>query len=193
MRTAEITRETKETTISCCLDLDGSGNAEIRTGIGFLDHMLELLAFHSGMDLRLDADGDLDVDDHHTVEDCGIVLGTAFRKALGERRGINRYGFFTLPMDESLAESVIDISGRPYLVFQGEFRREMIGLLATEMIEEFLRAFAVSAGVTLHVRILYGSNDHHKAEAVFKSLGRALRQAVNVNGDQIPSTKGSLE
>ena len=193
MRTAEITRETKETTISCRLDLDGSGNAEIRTGIGFLDHMLELLAFHSGMDLRLNADGDLDVDDHHTVEDCGIVLGTAFRKALGDRRGINRYGFFTLPMDESLAESVIDISGRPYLVFQGEFRREMIGLLATEMIEEFLRAFAVSAGVTLHVRILYGSNDHHKAEAVFKSLGRALRQAVNVNGDQIPSTKGSLE
>ena len=163
------------------------------TGIGFFNHMLELLAFHSGMNLYIDANGDLDVDDHHTIEDCGILIGQALRKALGSRAGIARYGSFTLPMDEVLASVNLDISGRPYLVFNCEFQRDQIGMMATEMVEEFMRAFAVNAGITLHVNVHYGKNDHHKAEAIFKALGRALKEAVRVSGDQIPSSKGMLE
>ena len=155
--------------------------------------MMTLLAFHGRMDLVLEADGDLDVDDHHTIEDCGIVLGQAFKKALGERVGINRYGSFTLPMDEALATVNLDISGRPYLVFNCEFSRDQIGMMSTEMVEEFLRAFAFNAGITLHVNLHYGNNDHHKAEAIFKALGHALKEAVMVSSDILMSTKGMLE
>lgn len=193
MRSVKLERETKETQVECELNLDGEGKASVNTGIGFFNHMLELLAFHSGMNLYLRADGDLDVDDHHTIEDCGILLGKVMRKALGDRAGIARYGSFTLPMDETLASVDLDISGRPYLVFNCEFKRDQIGMMATETVEEFLRAFAFQAGITLHVNVHYGSNDHHKAEAIFKALGRALRAAVKVSGDRIPSTKGMLE
>ena len=193
MRSVKLERETKETQVECELNLDGEGKASVNTGIGFFDHMLELLAFHSGMNLYLRADGDLDVDDHHTIEDCGILLGKVMRKALGDRAGIARYGSFTLPMDETLASVDLDISGRPYLVFNCEFKRDQIGMMATETVEEFLRAFAFQAGITLHVNVHYGNNDHHKAEAIFKALGRALKAAVKVSGDKIPSTKGMLE
>ena len=193
MRSVKLERETKETQVECELNLDGEGKASVNTGIGFFNHMLELLAFHSGMNLYLRADGDLDVDDHHTIEDCGILLGKVMRKALGDRAGIARYGSFTLPMDETLASVDLDISGRPYLVFNCEFKRDQIGMMATETVEEFLRAFAFQAGITLHVNVHYGNDDHHKAEAIFKALGRALRAAVKVSGDKIPSTKGMLE
>lgn len=193
MRTSVKSRFTKETEIHCQLNIDGTGSADISTGIGFFDHMITLLAFHSGMDIVLQADGDLDVDDHHTIEDCGILLGQAFREAIGERIGIERYGTFTLPMDESLACVSLDISGRPYLVFNCEFKRESIGTMSTEMVEEFFRAFAVNAGITLHVNLMYGSNDHHKAEAVFKAFAHALKIAAAVTSDQLPSSKGVLE
>lgn len=193
MRTAVIDRRTAETDIHCELNLDGKGDTRISTGIGFFDHMMTLMAFHGRMDLVLKADGDLDVDDHHTIEDCGIVLGQAFKQALGERKGIARYGSFTLPMDESLASVNLDISGRPYLVFNCEFSRDSIGMMATEMVEEFLRAFAFNAGITLHVNLLYGSNDHHRAEAIFKALAHALKEAMHVNSDVLMSTKGMLE
>lgn len=193
MRAVKLERETKETRVECELNLDGEGKSSVDTGIGFFNHMLELLAFHSGMNLYIDANGDLDVDDHHTIEDCGILIGQALRKALGSRAGIARYGSFTLPMDEVLASVNLDISGRPYLVFNCEFQRDQIGMMATEMVEEFMRAFAVNAGITLHVNVHYGKNDHHKAEAIFKALGRALKEAVRVSGDQIPSSKGMLE
>ena len=193
MRRGETERSTKETEIRCVWDLDGSGEGDSDTGIGFFDHMIELLAFHSGTDLSLQADGDLDVDDHHTIEDCGIAMGKAFREAIEDRKGIARYGSFTLPMDEALASVNLDISGRPYLVFDCQFARESIGMMATEMVEEFMRAFAFNAGITLHVRLLYGTNDHHKAEAIFKALGHALKEAVKITSDEIPSTKGMLE
>lgn len=193
MRAVKLERTTNETRVDCELNLDGEGKASVDTGIGFFNHMLELLAFHSGMNLYISADGDLDVDDHHTIEDCGILLGQAMRKALGNRAGIARYGSFTLPMDETLASVDLDISGRPYLVFNCEFSRDQIGMMATEMVREFMRAFAFNAGITLHINVHYGSNDHHKAEAVFKALGRALKAAVRVSGDQIPSSKGMLE
>ena len=193
MRTASVDRRTKETDIHCELSLDTAGKVRISTGIGFFDHMLTLLAFHGGFSLVMEADGDLDADDHHTIEDCGIVLGQAFRQALGERIGIERYGTFTLPMDESLATVSLDISGRPYLVFSCEFTRDSIGMMASEMVEEFMRAFAFNAGITLHVNLHYGKNDHHKAEAVFKALGHALKIAMKVTGDGVASTKGMLE
>ena len=193
MRSAVIDRQTAETDIHCQLNLDGSGHCQVSTGIGFFDHMMNLFAFHGGFDLVLEADGDLDVDDHHTIEDCGIALGQAFKKALGERTGIERYGFFLLPMDESLAEISLDISGRLYLVFNCEFSRDQIGMMATEMVEEFMRAFAFNAGITLHVNLRYGNNDHHKAEAIFKGLGHALKNAVTVSSDRVMSTKGMLE
>ena len=193
MRTAVIDRRTAETDIHCELNLDGKGDTRISTGIGFFDHMMTLMAFHGRMDLVLKADGDLDVDDHHTIEDCGIVLGQAFKQALGERTGIARYGSFTLPMDESLASVNLDISGRPYLVFNCEFSRDSIGMMATEMVEEFMRAFAFNAGITLHINLHYGNNDHHKAEAVFKALGHALNVAIAQNSDVLMSTKGMLE
>lgn len=193
MRISEISRTTKETGISCRLNLDGTGKAAIETGVGFFDHMLQLFAFHGSFDLSLRAEGDLHVDDHHTIEDCGIVLGQAFREALQEKKGIARYGFFRCPMDGALAEVTLDISGRPYLVFNASFSRERIGTMATEMAEEFFRAFAVQAGITLHIGLLYGSNDHHCMEAVFKAFGHALSQAVKVEGNRIPSSKGVLE
>lgn len=192
MRRAEEERNTKETQIAIALDLDGTGQAQIHTPIGFFNHMLELLSFHSGMDLRVEANGDVDVDDHHLVEDTGILLGTLIRQALGGKRGIARYGSFRLPMDEALAQVDLDFSGRPYLVFEGEFHRDAIKDYSTEMTEEFLRALAFNAGITLHVHF-YGKNDHHQTEAIFKGLGRALKIAMKVEGDQIPSSKGVLE
>lgn len=196
MREARARRDTKETQISIALSLDPDASygpeARILTPIGFFNHMLELFAFHAGIDLAVDADGDVDVDDHHLIEDTGILLGTLFRQALGDKRGIARYGSCRLPMDESLAQVDLDFSGRPYLVFEAQFHRESIGLFATEMVEEFLRAFAFNAGITLHVHV-YGKNDHHQIEAIFKGLGRAVRQAIRIESDRLPSTKGVLE
>ncbi|MBR4163132.1 MAG: imidazoleglycerol-phosphate dehydratase HisB [Solobacterium sp.] len=193
MRNCKLERNTKETKINCEINLDGTGKSDISTGIGFFDHMLNLFAFHSRMDLTLKADGDLYVDDHHTIEDCGILLGNAFKTAIGDRRGIVRYGNFTIPMDETLANVCLDISGRPYLVFNAEFHREKVGEMSTEMVQEFFRAFSVQAGITLHINVYYGQNDHHQIEAIFKAFGRALKEAVRIESDEIPSSKGVLE
>ncbi|MBF0578784.1 imidazoleglycerol-phosphate dehydratase HisB [Erysipelotrichaceae bacterium RD49] len=192
MRSAEAVRNTKETQIAIALNLDGQGNGEIQTPIGFFNHMLELFAFHSGMDLSVKADGDVDVDDHHLVEDTGILLGTLIAQALGDKCGIRRYGNCRLPMDESLAQIDLDFSGRPYLVFEGEFHREAIQNFSTEMVEEFLRAFAFNSKLTLQVRFS-GKNDHHQIEAIFKGLARAVKEAVRIESDRLPSTKGVLE
>lgn len=191
MRTAEISRKTKETDINAILSLDG-GECEISTGIGFFDHMLTAFAVHGGFGLKLNVKGDLDVDGHHTVEDTGIVLGQAFSKALGDKSGIARYGSFYIPMDEALALCVVDISGRPYLVFDDVFNGQMIGGFDSSLIVEFLRAFAVNAGITLHMNVMYGKNSHHMAEAVFKSLGHALKVACVITGSDVLSTKGVL-
>lgn len=192
MRKAADVRNTKETQIDIALDLDGAGSAKIKTPIGFFNHMMELFAFHSGMDLVMVADGDVDVDDHHLIEDAGILLGTLIRQALGDKVGIRRYGNCRLPMDESLAQVDLDFSGRPYLVFECEFHRESINGFSTEMVEEFLRALAFNAGLTLHVHV-YGKNDHHQIEAIFKGLGRAIAQGIEVISDRLMSTKGVLE
>ena len=193
MRNAEIKRKTKETDISILLELDGSGKAEISTGIGFFDHMLTAFAVHSGMDLTVSCKGDLEVDCHHTIEDVGIALGQAFLDAVGDRSGIERYGSFILPMDEALALSAIDISGRAFLVFDASFTAPMIGQFDTQMFEEFWRAFAMNSKTTLHIRLLSGANDHHKAEAIFKSVAHAIKAAVAQNKDgSILSTKGCL-
>lgn len=193
MRSVSKSRETKETSISISLNLDGTGKSNIETGIGFFDHMLTLFAFHSGFDLDVQANGDLNVDDHHTIEDIGILLGNCLREALGDRKGINRYGNFMMPMDETLCNVTLDISGRPYLVYHCELTREKIGDYSCEMTEEFLRALAVQAGLTLHVNVLYGTNNHHMVEAIFKALGRALKEAAKITGTEIPSSKGVLE
>lgn len=194
LRTAKVERETAETSVKLTLELDGSGQTQIDTGIGFFDHMLNLFAAHGQFDLTVRCDGDLEVDGHHSVEDIGITLGQALKQALGDKRGIRRYGTFFLPMDETLAMVSLDISGRPFLVYEAGEMAPMIGGYDTELTEEFLRALAVNAGLTLHVKILYGTNSHHKVEAIFKALGHALREAVShdprVTG--IPSTKGSL-
>lgn len=192
MRTAEKRRTTKETDIFVKIDLDGNDKTEISTGIGFFDHMLELFAFHAKISLQLKAKGDLHICDHHTVEDCGIVLGECIKEALGDKRGINRYGSFLLPMDEALAQVVIDISNRAYLVYNADIKRDTIGTFSCEMASEFLRALVQQAGITLHVNVLYGDNDHHKLEAIFKGLGRAFQQAVCISSDSLPSTKGVL-
>lgn len=195
MRKAEIVRETKETRVALTVDLDGTGKAAVSTGIGFLDHMLDLLARHARFDLDVKADGDLHVDFHHTTEDVGIVLGQAVRKALGDMRGITRYADVLLPMDETLTRVALDISGRPFLVFRTEFAVPKIGAFDTELVREFFQAFASSAGVTLHVETLYGVNAHHIAESCFKGLARVLRAAVAVDpaaAGEIPSTKGAL-
>ena len=195
MRTAEIIRETKETRVSLAVDLDGTGKASIATGVGFLYHMLDLLARHARFDLTVKAEGDLHVDFHHTTEDVGIVLGQAVRKALGDMRGITRYADVLLPMDETLTRVALDISGRPFLVFRTEFKAQKIGTFDTELVREFFQAFAINAGITLHVETLYGDNAHHIAESCFKGLARALRQALDVDpreGDRVPSTKGAL-
>lgn len=192
-RTADITRKTKETDITARLELDGGAHADISTGIGFLDHMLTALAVHGGFSLALSAKGDLHVDCHHTAEDVGIVLGMAFREALGDRSGIMRFGSAFIPMDESLAFCSLDISGRPFLVFNAQFTNERVGEFDTCMTEEFMRAFAFNAGITLHLRCEYGSNDHHKIEALFKAMAYALKAAVKRNTDgSVVSTKGVL-
>ena len=194
-RTATITRTTSETDITLTLNLDGSGGAEVDTGIGFFDHMLTALARHGRFDLTLRAAGDLQIDCHHTTEDVGIVLGRAFAQAIGDKRGITRFGHALVPMDETLAEAVVDISGRPFLAWDVPFERARVGEMDTELFEEFFRAFAMNALVTLHVERRRGHNAHHVAEACFKAVARALRAAVArdpLAGDEIPSTKGSL-
>lgn len=193
MRSVNKKRDTKETQITCYVNLDGDGTNDIHTGVGFFDHMLTLFSFHSQIDVKLQAHGDLNVCDHHTVEDCGILLGTCIKEVLQDKRGIARYGSMMLPMDETLCNVTLDISGRPYLVYQCELKRDQIGNFSCEMVEEFLRAFAFAAGITLHVNVYYGTNDHHKIEAIFKALGRAMKAAVKVEGDKLPSTKGKLE
>ena len=195
MRQADISRTTKETELAVNLQLDGSGTADIATGIGFFDHMLEQIARHSLMDLTIRAKGDLHIDDHHTAEDTGIALGQAVRKALGDLKGITRYADVHLPMDEALTRVAMDISGRPFLVFRTEFSASKIGTFDTELVREFFQAFAMNAGITLHVETLYGVNNHHIAESCFKALARALRIAISIDPaqkDRIPSTKGSL-
>lgn len=190
MRKSEVARKTKETDIVASVCLEG-GPVEIATGIGFFDHMLTALAVHAGFGLRLHAKGDLAVDCHHTVEDAGIVLGKALGQALGDKTGIARYGSFFIPMDEALCFTSVDVSGRPFLVFDGAFEQERVGAFDTCMTEEFLRAFAMNAGITLHSRVLYGKNAHHEIEGIFKSLGHALQLAV-MPREGVLSTKGSL-
>ena len=190
MRKSLVERETKETRIAMELDLDGGGKADIDTGIGFLDHMLTLLAFHGGFDLEIICKGDLNVDSHHTAEDLGITLGEAFRDALGNKVGIARYGFMILPMDEALARIAVDFSGRPCLIYDIEFNNNSLGNMATEDFKEFFKGFVNNSLCTLHIGLLYGENDHHKIEAAFKGFGRALKEAMKITSDNIPSTKG---
>ncbi|WP_294391297.1 imidazoleglycerol-phosphate dehydratase HisB [uncultured Sphingomonas sp.] len=195
MRTATISRKTAETSIDVSVNLDGSGVYEISTGIGFLDHMIEQVSRHSLIDIKLKCDGDLHIDQHHTTEDSALALGQAVKKALGDRRGITRYGTAYSPMDETLSRVAIDISGRPYLVWKAEFTQTKLGELDTELIEHWFHSFAGEVGLTLHIETLYGRNNHHICESLFKGLARALRQAVEIDprkADAIPSTKGTL-
>ena len=195
MRTASIERKTTETSISVEVNLDGSGRYAVNTGIGFLDHMLEQLSRHSLIDLKLTAEGDLHIDAHHTTEDSGIAIGQAVAKALGDRKGINRYGSAYVPMDETLTRVALDLSNRPYLVWKVKFTQDRLGEIDTELFKEWFQAFAQAAGVTLHVEALYGENNHHIVESCFKALARALRQAVEIDprkADSVPSTKGVL-
>jgi imidazoleglycerol-phosphate dehydratase len=195
MRKADIRRTTKETDVAVAIDLDGTGAADIATGIGFLDHMLDLLARHSRINMKVKAKGDLHIDHHHTTEDVGIALGQAVKRALGDMKGVTRYADVHLPMDEALTRVAIDISGRPFLVFKAEFSRDKVGDFDTELVREWFQAFAMNAGVTLHVETFYGSNDHHIAESCFKGLARALRSAVAIDPrakNEVPSTKGRL-
>jgi len=195
MRAATVKRKTNETDIEVTINLDGTGASAIATGIGFLDHMLDLLARHSRIDLKLRAQGDLHIDQHHTTEDCGIALGQAVKQALGDMRGITRYCDVSIPMDEALTRVAIDISGRPFLVFKAPFARDKVGAFDTELVREWFQAFAMNAGITLHVETLYGTNDHHVAESCFKALARALRGAVSIDAraaGEVPSTKGVL-
>jgi imidazoleglycerol-phosphate dehydratase len=192
MRVAEKTRSTKETDISVRLDLDGSGKVEVSTGLPFFDHMIEQLGRHGGFDLALTAKGDLEVDAHHTVEDTGIVLGAALAEALGDKAGVRRFASYLLPLDEALIQVALDLSGRPYLVYEVETSPERIGTFDPQLAEEFFRAFVTSAGITLHLKSLSGRNGHHVLEASFKGVARALRDAVRVEGGGIPSTKEVL-
>jgi imidazoleglycerol-phosphate dehydratase len=195
MRRATIERKTTETSIGVTIDLDGTGSYSVDTGIGFLDHMLEQLSRHSLIDLTVNADGDLHIDAHHTTEDSGIAIGQAVAAALGERKGISRYGQALIPMDETLTRVAIDLSNRPYLVWRVDFRRDKVGDMDTELFKEWFQAFAQAAGATLHVECLYGENNHHIVESCFKALARALRQAVETDprkADAVPSTKGVL-
>lgn len=192
MRRGFVERNTLETKVKVKINLDGSGKADIDTEIGFLDHMLTLLAFHSNFDLIVKCSGDLYVDDHHTIEDLGICLGQAFKDAIGEKVGIRRYSTVYVPMDESLAYTSLDISNRPYLVFNVDFQSERIGNMSTQMFKEFFRAFVNESRVTLHINLLYGENDHHKIEAVFKSFARALKEGCEVVSSNISSSKGVL-
>lgn len=195
MRQATVTRRTNETDIEVTLVLDGTGKAEIETGIGFLDHMLEQVARHSLIDITLKAKGDLHIDDHHTTEDTGWAIGQALRDALGDRKGITRYAHSYLPMDECLSRVAIDVSGRPFLVWKAELPAPKLSSMETELFREWFQAFEMGAGVTLHVENLYGINTHHIVESIFKGLARALRQAIAIDAaqaDRIPSTKGTL-
>ena len=195
MRAASVSRRTAETDVAVSLTLDGSGTATVSTGVGFLDHMFELFARHSLFDLDVKVTGDLHVDQHHTTEDTGIALGQAFANVLGDKKGIVRYADVHLPMDETLTRVALDISGRPFLVFNAAFPSEKIGLFDTELVREFFQAFAMNGGLTLHVETLYGANSHHIAESCFKGVARALRVAVTVDpreGGRVPSTKGAL-
>ncbi len=193
-RTAKVYRKTGETEVDIEINLDGKGNSNIETGIGYLDHMLNLFAKHGLMDLQVKANGDVEVDSHHTAEDVGIVLGQCIGKALKDKAGIKRYGTSFLPMDEALASVSIDISGRPFLVFQAEFTVDKLGDFDTEMTEEFFRAVAFNAGITLHARVLYGKNNHHMIEALFKAFGRALCEAASHDAriEGVMSTKGTI-
>lgn len=195
MRSASISRTTRETDISVEVRLDGTGKSDISTGVGFFDHMLDQIARHSLIDLTIKAKGDLHIDYHHTVEDVGIALGQAFRQAIGDMKGITRYADVHLPMDETLTRVAIDISGRAFLVFRTRFHTDRIGTFDTQLVREFFQAFAMNAGITLHVETLYGENDHHISESCFKGLARALRMAVSIDqrqSDRVPSTKGTL-
>ena len=195
MRTANISRETKETRISVTVNLDGTGTGTIGTGVGFFDHMLDHVARHGLFDLEVKAEGDLNIDPHHTVEDVGICLGRAFLQAVGEPKGLTRYGHAVVPMDEALVEVTVDFSGRPFLVFSADLAKARVGEFDAELAEEFLRAFTVQSRMTVHVDLRYGKNLHHCIEAMFKALGRALRQAVTLDPrvQSVPSTKGMLE
>ena len=195
MRTATINRNTNETEISLAINLDGTGAYKIATGIGFLDHMMDQLSRHSLIDMDIKADGDLHIDCHHTAEDVGIALGQAFKQALGDKKGIARYADVHLPMDETMTRAAVDVSGRPFFVWDVTFTRDKVGDFDTELFEEFFNAFAVNAGITLHIANLYGTNNHHIAESCFKAVARALRQAVELDprqADRVPSTKGTL-
>ncbi|MDE3240489.1 MAG: imidazoleglycerol-phosphate dehydratase HisB [Paracoccaceae bacterium] len=195
MRKADITRSTSETEISLSIDLDGTGRYDIQTGVGFFDHMLEQLARHSLIDMTVRAKGDLHIDDHHTVEDTGIALGQALARAMGDKRGIRRYGACLLPMDDTLVRAALDLSGRPYLVFDIGFPGAKIGSFDTELVREFFQALSTHGGITLHIDAIRGLNNHHLAEAAFKAVARALRDALEVDprkADAVPSTKGTL-
>ncbi len=195
MRKARVTRKTNETEIAVELDLDGSGAAKVATGVGFFDHMLDQLARHSLVDMTVSAKGDLHIDDHHTVEDVGIALGQALKQALGDKRGLTRYGDCLLPMDDTLTRVALDVSGRPFLVFRTVFPTAKIGTFDTELVREFFQAFAIHAGLTLHIETLYGVNSHHIAESCFKGVARSLGAALAVDARQasrVPSTKGAL-
>ena len=195
MRSATITRDTSETRIAVTVNLDGTGAYDVKTGVGFFDHMLEQLSRHSLIDLHVRTEGDLHIDEHHTVEDTGIAIGMAVAKALGDKRGIRRYGDALSPMDETLTRVALDISGRPWLVWKDGFTQSRLGGMDTEMFQHWFHSFAQAAGITLHVETLYGSNNHHIAEAAFKGLARALRTAIEIDprkADAIPSTKGTL-
>ena len=195
MRSGEVKRRTNETDIAVSLVLDGTGKAEISSGVGFFDHMLDLFARHSLIDLKVAVTGDTHIDDHHSVEATGIALREALRQALGDKKGIRRYADIHLPMDETLTRVAVDVSGRPFLVFRTRFEAQKIGTFDTELVREFFQAFAMNAGITLHVETLYGDNAHHIAESCFKGLARALRHALEVDpreGGRVPSTKGAL-
>ncbi len=195
MRKATISRKTTETEVTATVNLDGTGTYAIKTGVGFFDHMMEQLARHSLIDIKLEAKGDLHIDDHHTVEDCGIALGQAVSQALGDRKGIRRYASCDLPMDETLTRVAIDVSGRPFLVFKCNYPTHKIGTFDTELVREWFQAFAMNAGITLHLENAYGFNSHHIAESSFKALARSLRDALEIDprqADRVPSTKGTL-
>jgi imidazoleglycerol-phosphate dehydratase len=191
-RSSQQHRETKETKIELTLDVDGTGQASASTGIPFFDHMLEQLGKHSGWDLRIEAEGDLEIDTHHTIEDVGIVLGTAFKEALGDKAGVRRFASAVVPLDEALVQVALDLSGRPFLVYEVDPKSEWIGRFDPQLTEEFWRAFAFAAGITLHMRSLSGKNGHHIIEASFKGVARSLRDAVKIEGTGVPSTKGAL-
>ncbi len=191
-RSSQQHRKTKETKIELTLDVDGAGQASASTGIPFFDHMLEQLGKHSGWDLRIEAEGDLEIDTHHTIEDVGIVLGTAFKEALGDKAGVRRFANAVVPLDEALVQVALDLSGRPFLVYEVDPKSEWIGTFDPQLTEEFWRAFAFAAGITLHMRSLSGKNGHHIIEASFKGVARSLRDAVKIEGTGVPSTKGAL-